>query len=102
MQRYIFKEGEEIVHRDNPTLKMRVKRILRQTKKVPKPDGKIFLNPKTGLNEFEKIDKTFFVGLECTWWDKEGKFHKEIFHTKLLIPSHFATSKESILAFLGE
>jgi hypothetical protein len=92
MQNYTFHEGEEVRHFHNLEQKMIVSQIKRKTKKIPKPDGKTTIDPSTGKEVFEKIDKVFFEGIECTWWDKEGKFHKEVFHTKWLIPKHFATS----------
>lgn len=105
MQRYTFKEGEPVRHLNMLEQKMAVSQIKRQNKKVP--TGKMIPDPNTGEQVFEKKDKMFFIGIECQWWDKDGKFHKEIFHSRYLIPEHFALregkiNKDSIAAFLGQ
>lgn len=82
MERYKFKEGDIVYHIENLKQRMTVSRVLRQTKQIPTEE--IDLETK----KFKKVDKVFFNGLECYWWDDKKDYHKEKFHSKLLIPSH--------------
>lgn len=82
MQRYKFKDGEVVYHIENLQQKMIVSKILRQKKQIPIEEK----DEKTG--GFKRIEKVFLIGIECYWWDKDGKYNKQKFHSKMLIPEH--------------
>lgn len=95
MERYKFKEGEIVYHIENLKQRMTVNRLLRQMKMIPTEE----IDPET--NKFKKIEKIFFNGLECYWWDKDEKYQKQKFHSKLLIPAHIVDmGDKSIKVFM--
>lgn len=94
MNRYKFKEGEVVYHVENLQQKMIISKILRQKKLVPTEEK----DETTG--GFKKVDKVFLIGIECYWWDKDGKYQKQKFHSKMLIPDHIVKmGMTSIKAF---
>ena len=99
MAGYIFKVGEIVVHELNPTQQMEIIKIVRQNKMMP--TDKMELNPESGKMEFIKELRSFFLGIDCQWFDNEGKKQVARFHSKHLIPRHFAGSPEQISVFLG-
>lgn len=77
-----FKEGDYVAHKENPELKMEVRRIIRTKKRYPKEGDK---------------ERIFTLGIECSWW--VGKdLRKDIFHTNSLIPWDIA--EEGYMAIL--
>lgn len=65
-----FKEGDFVAHKENPELKMEVRRIIRSKKRYKREGDK---------------ERIFTLGIECGWW--VGKeLHKDVFHTNSLIP----------------
>ena len=69
-----IKEGMEVAHKEVPTLKMVVDRLLRENYSYPDPN-----NPE------QKIEKSRIVGVKCRWWkDNDIRIHN--FHTRELVP----------------
>ena len=69
-RKLFFKEGDEVAHKENPLLKMEVRRIIR-TKLKPRKEG--------------EPDRRFTHGIECGWWGENG-YCQEIFHTRSIVP----------------
>ena len=67
-KRHLFKEGDEVAHKENTSQIMEVRRIVKRTK-----------------NNWK-----FIIGIECGWWNTDGEYQKEIFHTKVLVPWEIA------------
>ena len=57
-----IKEGIEVAHKDNPSLKMIVAEILRQTKTIryQEEDGTM-----------AERQKSFIIGIRCHYWEKD-------------------------------
>lgn len=83
-EKKFFKEGDEVAHKENPNLKMEVRRIIKIKRSVPGSDPKEF--------------HSFTVGIECGWWKASNNgeqekdnflkddYRKEVFHSKSLVP----------------
>ena len=71
-----FKEGDEVVHKENPTMKMEVRKIVRTKKEFTNDSG-------------EKDNYSQIIGIECGWWN-DREYKKEVFHTKTLVPAEVA------------
>lgn len=70
--KYWIKPGVEVAHREYPERKMIVDDVLKKTEAVKDKDG----NAKP---------KTFVVGIECHWFDKDGRYDRGRFLTTELI-----------------
>ena len=74
-----FNEGYDVAYKNNLYQPMTVQEIVYRKTEVPykeKEDG----------SGFETKPASKLVGLICTWFDKDGKFHKELFHSRVLVP----------------
>jgi uncharacterized protein YodC (DUF2158 family) len=93
-QKYKFKVGEEVAHKDNLNLKLYVRRILVQTKELKPSSG----DPKDAIEH----SKVYIVGIECHWGlNNEIKIHK--FHSRELVPWHVAQSGEKqVIAWIQD
>lgn len=70
--KYWIKAGTEVAHRDFPDRKMIVDDILKKTETIIEDD--------------KKVQKTFTVGVECHWFDEDGRYDRGRFLTMELIP----------------
>ncbi len=68
IKKHLYKEGDEVAHKENCEQLMEVRRII-QTK---------------------KNERKYIVGIECGWWTTEGKYEKEVFHSRVLVPWNIA------------
>lgn len=81
----ILKEGDEVAHKENITLKLQVIRVIKK-KKLMK-DGKT---------------KDFVLGILCGWWN-DTKYEKETFHTNHLVPWEIAEKGYvSVISYLEQ
>lgn len=71
--KYWIKPGTEVAHRDFPKRKMVVDDILKKNETLLDESGK-------------KFQKTFTVGIECHWFDKDERYDRGRFLTTELIP----------------
>ena len=69
--KYWIKPGVDVYHREMPDRKMIVDDILKKTEKVSE-DGKM-------------IPKTFTIGVECHWFNKDGTYGRGRFLTMELV-----------------
>lgn len=67
-----IKAGTEVAHRDYPDRKMIVDDILKKTETI--------------IEEGKEVQKTFTVGLDCHWFDIDGRYDRGRFLTMELIP----------------
>ncbi len=79
-----FKEGDEVAHKENLSLKLEVIDIKKTKRKVfgrtkKDKDGKEI------LDESNTEMKSFIIGIECGWWVGDD-YKTAIFHTKSLVP----------------
>lgn len=70
--KYWIKAGTNVAHRDYPDRKMIVDDILKRSEIIIE-DGK-------------EVSKTFTIGVECHWFNKDGKYDRGRFLTMELIP----------------
>ena len=78
-----FKEGDEVAYKDNLYQRMTVSEIVYKPIEIPdepKSDGSGFTKKKVN-----KLD-----GIVCVWFDKDGKFMKEKFHSHNIVPWRIA------------
>ena len=71
--RYWIKAGVAVAHRDWPNRKMLVDEIKKQSKTIKDENG-------------NDIRKKFVVGVDCHWFDDDGRYDKGRFLTMELIP----------------
>lgn len=71
-KRYWITKGKAVFQIDNPDLKMRVDEIKKIVKEIN--DGK-----------GGKLSKTFIIGVDVHWIDKDDKFQKARFSTRELL-----------------
>lgn len=84
-----FKEGDDVAHKENITLKLEVKRIVIDKKSFKDDDG-------------TKITRRHIAGIECGWWNGED-YMKEIFHSNSIIPWDIAMlGHASVMRYLTE
>lgn len=69
-KKYWIKENMKVVHEDNPSLVMRVEKILRQSKVI-------YLNDKP-------INKVFVLGVRCRWFNDKNELETAVFNTREL------------------
>ena len=78
-KKYLFKEGEEVCHVDNPQQMMRVEQILLKS----------FARP-TAEDPLKKENINIILGIKVHWWDtsngKNKVFMTAKFHKSELIP----------------
>lgn len=71
-KKYWIKPGKEVAHREFPERKMIVEDVIKKTEQV--------IDPRQG-----KIDKQFIIGVDCHWFDKNGRYDRGRFLTMELI-----------------
>ena len=71
--KYWIKPGVPVAHREFPERKMIVDDILKKTEVLIDEKG-------------NKVPKTFTVGIECHWFDKDGRYDRGRFLTMEVIP----------------
>lgn len=86
--KYWIEEGGEVAHKDNPSQKMYVERILKSSREIDYGDG-------AGNTSKKTITRTH--GVECHWFDSEKKFQTGKFHTRELIPYEIAEQGEDAI-----
>lgn len=99
-KKHFFKEGDEVCHKENPTLIMTVSRILKESKE--------FIKGYNTKGEVIKEQGIRMLGIECHWWEysqitnkKELKVYK--FHSRELVPKNIAEKgKEEIVKWLHD
>jgi hypothetical protein len=68
-KKYMFREGEEVLHKENTSQKLIVERINLKIFEVPSLE-----------DPSKKEKKTKILGIKCHWWEgknfKTGEFHK--------------------------
>ena len=78
MGKHRFKEGDEVSHRENISMKMTVDRILKES--IPVYSGKLDDNGdmimKSGIR---------MCGIRCRWW-VDNKIVIQDFHSREIIP----------------
>lgn len=79
--KYWIKPGVEVAHREFPDRKMIVDDVLKKTESIVQEDKKA-------------INKTFVIGVECHWFDKDGRYDRGRFLTMELIK--FGEKRKSI------
>ena len=90
MKKKYFSEGDEVVHKDNVSLKMIVKQIIVYKKKI------------TVFGKKEKEEKTFISGIRCGWW-KDDEFIYGDFHSRHLVPWDIAKQgQDKIIEWLQQ
>ena len=72
-KKYWIKPGVAVAHREYPDRKMIVDDVLKKTEKMVDVDQ-------------ADTTKTFVVGIECHWFDKNGPYDRGRFLTMELIP----------------
>lgn len=77
--KYWIKPGVEVAHREFPDRKMIVDDVLKKTETIIE-------------NKLER-QKTFVIGVECHWFDKEGRYDRGRFLTMELVPFGKKNSK---------
>lgn len=70
--KYWIKPGVEVAHREYPDRKMIVDDVLKKTESILQPDN-------------TAISKTFVIGVECHWFDKNGRYDRGRFLTMELV-----------------
>jgi uncharacterized protein YodC (DUF2158 family) len=84
MKGYYFKEGEEVVHKENPQRKMTIGRLIRKKIKL-----NIIDDSSTTV-----VTKDILRGIECHWWEQDITGEKILkrfkFHSKELVPYFIA------------
>ena len=91
MAKYLFKEGEQVYHKENLSLLMTVSRILKESKMFTKGyDAKGNAIKEEGIR---------LIGIEVHWWQadpitkiKDLKTHK--FHSTELVPKEIGEKGE--------
>jgi len=87
-KRKYFSEGDEVAHKENLTLKLFVKQIVKYKKFV------------TEYGKNEKIQKEFISGIKCSWWKNE-EYVSVVFHSRELVPWNIAEQgKEKVIEWL--
>lgn len=74
-----FKTGDAVAYKDNLYQPMTIQEIVYRRTSIPckeKEDG----------SGFEMKETSRLVGMICVWFDKDGGFHKELFHSRVLVP----------------
>jgi len=86
-----FIEGDEVAHKENLTLKLIVKQIVKYKKEV------------TVYGKEKKEIKTFISGIRCGWWKNEKEWTENIFHSNKLVPWDIALQgKEKVIEWLEQ
>ena len=81
----LFREGDEVAHKENIGLKLQVIKVVRKKK--------VLSDNKT---------RDFVLGIQCGWWDGDT-YAKEIFHTNHLVPWSIAEAGYvSVIRYLNE
>lgn len=78
--KYWIKPGVEVAHREYPDRKMVVDDVLKKTESI--------------LEDQVKKNKTFVIGVECHWFDKDGRYDRGRFLTMELVK--FGKNKHSV------
>jgi hypothetical protein len=85
-EKIFYKEGDEVAHKENPSLKMNVKAVLFKDHKIPGTDK----------------SKKFLIGIRCAWWKSKEEYVFQIFHSRELVPWNIAEKgKEAIIEWLN-
>lgn len=89
-EKYWIKAGTNVAHRDYPDRKMIVDDILKRSEMI--------------IDNGLEVSKTFTIGVECHWFNKDGKYDRGRFLTMELIPfgDNPKTKKTDPLSFPKE
>ena len=71
-KKYWIKPGKEVAHREFPKRKMIVEDVIKKTEKIFDSNN-------------EKVDKQFIIGVDCHWFDENGRYDRGRFLTMELI-----------------
>jgi len=83
----LFKEGDEVAHKENLNTQLEVRKIIRAKKR--------------GRKEGEP-DRTFTLGIECGWW-VGNEYRVQVFHTNVLVPWSIASDGyTSVVRYLND
>jgi len=71
VKKYCIKPGKEVAHREFPERKMIVEDILKKSEKI--------------LVDKKYVEKQFIIGVDCHWFDENGRYDRGKFLTTELI-----------------
>jgi len=71
VKKYWIKPGKEVAHREFPARKMIVEEILKKSERMM-IDGSV-------------VEKQFIIGVDCHWFDENGRYDRGKFLTTELI-----------------